>query len=171
MAPRFAGLVLIGVGLFLFFLTYEAWVEVNDAKRRRRGVFQRVESVSNEINKLKAAPPKALQPREKAVQELLGRMVDDTELLGSSVRFELQDQLKWQSIKYGVEKAQIHMSSAALTDSAMGYFAILWALIQERPVNIIKGKITLSNETVTFYLTLELFGLGEQATLSLDAPR
>ncbi|MEM6733201.1 MAG: hypothetical protein AAF658_16705 [Myxococcota bacterium] len=159
MGQRVARGFFIVAGLFLLFLAYGAYGDVEGAESTKRGVFNRVKSVANEINQLKAAPAKPLQNREKAVQDLLARMVDDTELLGSSVRFDLEQQLVWSPIKYGVEKARIQMSTAALAESAMGYFAILWALIQERPVNIIDGQIELRDDAVTFNVTLELYGL------------
>lgn len=160
---RIFRLIFIVVGLGLLFMAYEAYGEVERSESTKRGVFSQVKSVANEINQLKAAPPKPLKTRQESVQDLLARMVDDTELLGSSVRFDLERQLTWTPIKYGVEKARIEMSTAALRESAMGFFAILWALIQERPVNIIDGNIQMKEETVSFSLTLELFGLEEGA--------
>ncbi|MEM6532075.1 MAG: hypothetical protein AAF654_05595 [Myxococcota bacterium] len=159
MAQRVARLLFIIAGLILLMMAYTEYEDVERAESTKRGVFSQVRSVANEIDQLKTAPPKPLQYREKAVQDLLARMVDDTELLGSSVRFDLESQLTWQPIKYGVEKARIQMSTAALAESAMGFFAILWALIQERPVNIIDGTIRMQEETVSFSVTLELFGL------------
>ncbi|MEL6546392.1 MAG: hypothetical protein AAFQ82_17325, partial [Myxococcota bacterium] len=146
-------LLFIIVGLVLLMMAYSAYEEVERSESTKRGVFSQVKSVANEINQLKAAPQKLLQSREQSVQDLLARMVDDTELLGSSVRFDLEKQLTWSPIKYGVEKARIEMSTAALRESAMGFFAILWALIQERPVNIIDGTIRMDTDTVTFTLT------------------
>ena len=159
MLQKVSRLLFIIVGLFLLMMSYSAYEDVERAERTKRGVFSQVKSVSTEIRQLKEAPAKPLDYQEKAEQDLLARMVDDTELLGSSVRFELEQQLTWQPIKYGVQKARVEMSSAALRESAMVYFAILWALIQERPVNIIDGKILMDNETVSFNVTLELFGL------------
>lgn len=142
--------------LLLAFTTYE---DVEQAQLRKRGVFGQLQSVAAEINQLNAAPARPLRPRQDAVQELLARMVDDTELLGSSVRFDLESQLLWTPIKYGVEKARVSMSSAAIRESAMGYFSILWSLINERPVNIIGGNIEMQQDVVSFNLDLELFGL------------
>jgi hypothetical protein len=126
---------------------------------------QQLAAVERDVASLQGLEPKPLKAREETIEEFLGRLIDDSELLGSSVRLNVENgQLNWEPVRYGVEKARVSLSSAAEGSAALGYFSSLWQLIQERPVNVLDARIDVKGDVSTFNIDVELFALAGEGS-------
>jgi len=108
---------------------------------------------------LSGAREKPLRPPEEALEELLAKLIDDTELLGTSVRMDVGQGVQWQPLRFGVQKTKLSLSSASPAESAMAYFSILWQLIEAGPTSIMNAEISAQGDVVSFQVDLELLAL------------
>ncbi|MEE8410429.1 MAG: hypothetical protein V3T05_12545, partial [Myxococcota bacterium] len=121
-----------------------------------------VPAAMSEIEELSKLDIRPLKPTEVALEELVARLIDDTELLGGSVRLELPEEgLVWQPINFGVTKMRLSVGTAAEIDGALGYFYILWQLILRQPVQVLGATIRRTSGVVMFTVDLELFAVQE----------
>ncbi len=160
MRVRLARLAMIVVSLMAFSFAYVSCERATERQGSIDTAVRQLSEVNNQIAALENVQPKPLKPRDETLEDILGRLVDDTELLGSSVRLNLdKGGLQWQPVRYGVDKAVLSISSAADNDAAMGYFSILWQLIQERPATVKTAKITVGESVSWFTIDVEIYAL------------
>lgn len=142
------------------YLAFDEWEAGNQAKAELMAELPLFSSAMSEIEELSKLDIRPLRPTEEALEELVARLIDDTELLGSSVRLELPDEgLVWQPINFGVTKTKISVGTAADATGGLGYFYILWQLILEQPVQVTGATIRRAEGVVMFNVDLELFAI------------
>jgi hypothetical protein len=123
-------------------------------------LLQQLAGTRNELGKLEKASPKNLRPPDEAIENLVGRLIDDTELLGSSVRMETGQQARqWETIGHGVTKTQMSFITQAEKQAGLGYFALVWQILMRQPVRVIEAQIDPSSDVVKFSMTVELLAL------------
>lgn len=142
------------------YTAYVEWEDGNLAKTELMAELPLFSAAMSEIEELSKLDIRALRSTDEALEELVARLIDDTELLGSSVRIEFPDRgLVWQPINFGVSKAQLSIGTAADSSGALGYFYILWQLILAQPVQVIGASIRRTEGVVMFNVDLELFAV------------
>ena len=155
---RLGAIVVALVALAGTYLFWSAGAELQSAVDAKQSALQRLDT---DLARLRGAEPKPLLPRADTIEQFLGKMLDDTELFGSSVRINQESgPLQWSSEEHGIEKAFVSVTTAAETESAMGYFTILWELLSERPVAIRNASITVSDEVTSMTIGVDLYALG-----------
>ncbi len=157
MNTRLVALGLLGLAGVFGTLTY---VEIDEALATYdRAEMERAETATMkaESEKMAATPVRALNPKVETIEEVIARLIDDTEMLGSSVRFEVGDRgLMWEPVAHGVQKATVSFASAAERSGALGYFTLLWQIVADRPVSIRSARLMLSDLS-TMTIEVDLF--------------
>ena len=81
-------------------------------------------------------------PQTEALQSFLSRLIDDTELLGSSVRMNFEKAgVVWEPVEYGVQRTNLSLGTAAEKQAAMGYLTLLWQLLAQRPAQALDDRL------------------------------
>ncbi len=152
-------LFLLGA-LFVFYLAFSEYEAGNGFMAQYAAEMPLFSQAQQEVAELSALPSKQLLPADEALEEFLGRMLDDTELMGSSVRLDLgQTGIAWQPINHGVQSTVLGLTTSSLKQSALGYFSILWQLLGRQPLRVRSARISAGEDTVTFNVEVELIAL------------
>ena len=148
------------VALYLAFDQYEVAMEIDETLETQMPLLN---AARLEMEQLSKAPAKPLLERDEALEELLVHLIDETDLLGGSVRLDVPDMgLEWRKVSFGVEKTSLAMSLSELEVRSLGFFHILWGLLDTQPVRITKADIKRNMEIVTLHVDLDLFALERQ---------
>ncbi len=144
------------------YLGYDWWEQASNAQIQLAEQVSQLERIRGQVVRFQAMPGgKPLQPREEALENLIVRLIDESDLLGSSVRIEVpKEGIVWQPVEYGVEKAMLSVTTATEETNALAYFAMLWTILQEQPVHVTKATISRNTEVVKFELDLEVYSYG-----------
>jgi hypothetical protein len=143
-----------------FYLAYTEYETGNATAAQYAVEMPLFTQVQQEMTELSSLPVKHLLPADEAVEEIVGRLIDDTELMGSSVRLQVPGQsVTWEEVAHGVQRTELKLTTSAEEQAALGYLAILWQLLQRQPVRIKQATITTAEEAVTFDVALELLAL------------
>ena len=117
-------------------------------------------AVRQEMDQLSKLPTKTLRPADEALEELCGRLIDDTDLLGSTVKISLPPHgIQWQEVKHGVTKTTVSFESSADKNAGLSYFSMVWQLLQRQPVRVVEAFIKQDKELVHVGITVELLAL------------
>jgi hypothetical protein len=165
MRLRVARGVMILLATVALYLAFESYYEGVQLRSRLDADAMALSALTSDIAMLRATPEKPLRGTEDTVDDFLGRLLEDTELLGSSVRLDLKPGgMLWVPVRLGVQKADLSLSSASETEAAMGYFTLLWELIKERPVSVRGARINVGEAVSWFTIDVELFALAGEGS-------
>ena len=156
-------LFLVG-SLGALYVAYDEYESGNAAKSELMAELPLFSQAMSEIEELSKLDVKPLRETDDAVEELIARLIDDTELLGSSVRLEIpQSGLNWSPVNFGVTKCSLAVTTQATDSGGIGYFYILWQLIMRQPIQVTGAEIIRQPGVVGFTVDMELFAVDSNA--------
>ena len=160
MNPRVLRLTFIILGIVAVFVAYDQYDAGDRVDMQILSELPALNATKLEMRALNQATPKPLRPQNEALEYLLARLVDDTELLGSSVRLERSPaESEWNTVNHGVTKTAITVSSPADKQAGLGYFAMMWELLLRQPVSIVSASLKVQDAVITLSVDLELLAL------------
>ena len=152
-------LFLLG-SLAALYVAYDEYESGNAAKSELMAELPLFSQAMSEIEELSKLDVKPLRETEAAMEELVARLVDDTELLGSSVRLEIpKEGLSWSPVNFGVTKTKLAVTTQATAYGGIGYFYILWQLIMRQPIQVTGAEIGRKQAVVVFRVEMELYAV------------
>ena len=153
--------IVFGMGaLVAFYFAYSAYSQTGVLETKVSSAASRLAQLQADVKLLDHLSPRPLITREEMLERFLTSLMDEAELLGSSVRLEVpKPSSRWKPVQYGIYKAPISLSSASETVHALGYYDVLWELIREKPVRFKKARVTINQSVSSLTLDLELFAL------------
>ena len=160
MSLRVLRLLFVIGAVVLGYVAYDEYTAGNNVQAQIASEMPIYQSVLSQINELNKAPVRKLLPAQEAIEDLVGRLIDDTDLMGSSVSLVIPSTgLKWEPVNHGVQKTSFALTTASEKSGAMAYMYILWQLLGRQPVKITGSEISVQDESVSFVVHLELVAL------------
>jgi hypothetical protein len=157
---RILRIVLILGMLAALYVAYDQYYRREAVLGEMATLLQQYSAIRGELDRLEKVTPKTLRPTSEAVENLIGRLIDDTELLGSSVRMESGQQgLKWEPVGHGVTKGKLSFITQNEKQAGLGYFALVWQILMRQPVRVLEAQIQSNSDVVRFSVTVEILAL------------
>jgi hypothetical protein len=160
MALRIIRVVAPIVALICLYFAWDSWDRADGLESQRDNLAREIGQLRADIDNMTKLAPKPLKQREEAVEQVITQLIDDSELLGSSVRLNIQGSgIQWTPVRFDVEKTTLSMSTADVSSAALGYAYILWQVIQRQPARVISASIAAQGEVVSISADLEVYAL------------
>ena len=153
--------------MFLLVVTIAALYAAYDQYSSRESLLSEIaaempayNAARQEMDQLSKVPSKTLRPTDEALEELAGRLIDDTDLLGSTVKIDLPTKgIVWEDVKHGVTKTTVSFESESEKNAGLAYFSMVWQLLQHPPVRVVEAYIKQEKDIVRFTISVELLAL------------
>ena len=160
MSLRVLRIFLIIATIVALYAAYDQYGAADALRGEIAAELPQVDAMQTEMSQLSKLPTKTLRPPDEALEELIGRLIDDSDLLGSTVTIEMpQGGMKWEPVKHGVTKTKVGFTLTTDNSAGLAYCSMVWQLLERQPVKVTEAYIKHDKDMVKFTLRVELLAL------------